>query len=112
MLFRLESILRCLLHPPGDSGNHGACLLGRRTLNQHPPQYGEFRLSVPFVKIILSTENAQPVKVSLVELFLQMNLIGTFIFMTFFFCYIFAPEWGGITKAWSSSDVTGTLTRR
>ena len=38
-----------------------------------------------------------------------MDLIGTFTFMASLICYILALEWGGVTKAWSSPDVIGTL---
>lgn len=52
---------------------------------------------------------AQPVKASPLEIFLQMDLIGIFTIMTSLICYILALEWGGVTKAWSSADVIGTL---
>lgn len=38
-----------------------------------------------------------------------MDLPGTFILMAAFTCLILALQWGGVSKAWNSSEVIGTL---
>lgn len=38
-----------------------------------------------------------------------MDLPGTFILMASFTCLILALQWGGVSKAWGSSEVIGTL---
>lgn len=38
-----------------------------------------------------------------------MDPLGTFTIMAAIVCYLLALQWGGTTKAWSSSDVIGTL---
>jgi MFS transporter, DHA2 family, glioxin efflux transporter len=38
-----------------------------------------------------------------------MDLLGTFTIMAAVVCYLLAFQWGGTTKAWSNSDVIGTL---
>jgi hypothetical protein len=43
------------------------------------------------------------------EKLLQMDFIGTFILMAAFTCLILALQWGGVSKAWKSGDVIGTL---
>lgn len=43
------------------------------------------------------------------EKFLQMDLIGTGLIMAAVICLLLALEWGGVLKAWNSSDVIGTL---
>jgi MFS family permease len=52
---------------------------------------------------------AVPVQAALKEKILQMDLPGTFTVMAAVICYILALQWGGQSKAWSSSDVIGTL---
>ena len=52
---------------------------------------------------------AKPMEATRKEKFLQMDFIGTFTIMAAVVCYILALQWGGITKAWSDSDVIGTL---
>ncbi|RDI87335.1 hypothetical protein Vi05172_g2832 [Venturia inaequalis] len=52
---------------------------------------------------------AKPVEATLKEKFLQMDLPGTFILMASFTCLILALQWGGVSKAWGSSEVIGTL---
>ena len=39
----------------------------------------------------------------------QMDLIGTFTIMAGVVCLLLALQWGGVSKAWSSPDVIGTL---
>jgi MFS transporter, DHA2 family, glioxin efflux transporter len=46
---------------------------------------------------------------SLVEKVLQMDLLGTFLTMAAVVCYLLAMQWGGITYAWNSAHVVGTL---
>lgn len=38
-----------------------------------------------------------------------MDLIGTFTIMAAVICLLLALQWGGVSKAWSSADVIGTL---
>ncbi|KAH6712870.1 putative HC-toxin efflux carrier [Leptodontidium sp. 2 PMI_412] len=52
---------------------------------------------------------AIPVKATLKEKFLQMDMPGSFVVMGAIICYILALQWGGQTKSWNSSDVIGTL---
>ena len=52
---------------------------------------------------------AQPVKASWKEKILQMDIPGTFTIMAAVVCYVLALQWGGVTKAWSDSQVVGTL---
>ncbi|KAH1521084.1 hypothetical protein KXW39_006112 [Aspergillus fumigatus] len=52
---------------------------------------------------------AQPAKASWREKFLQMDLLGTFTIMAAVVCYLLALQWAGVTKAWSSADVIGTI---
>nr|OQO11966.1 hypothetical protein B0A51_17373 [Rachicladosporium sp. CCFEE 5018] len=43
------------------------------------------------------------------EKILQMDLPGTFIILAAIVCLLLALQWGGISKAWNSADVIGTL---
>ncbi|KAL8644788.1 MAG: hypothetical protein Q9226_007592 [Calogaya cf. arnoldii] len=52
---------------------------------------------------------AKPAPATYWEIFQQMDLPGTLILLAAFICYIFALEWGGVTKSWSSPDVIGCL---
>lgn len=52
---------------------------------------------------------AVPVKATLKEKILQMDLPGTFTIMAAVICYILALQWGGQSKSWNSGDVIGTL---
>lgn len=52
---------------------------------------------------------AKPAEAKPLEIFLQMDLIGTFTILCSLICYILALQWGGVTKAWASADVIGTL---
>jgi hypothetical protein len=52
---------------------------------------------------------AVPVKATLTEKILQMDLPGAFVIMAAIVCYILALQWGGQTKPWNSSDVIGLL---
>jgi hypothetical protein len=54
-------------------------------------------------------EAARPTNATLREKLLQMDPIGTLTILAAIVCYILALQWGGITKAWSDSDVIGTL---
>jgi len=42
-------------------------------------------------------------------LLLAFDFPGSIIMMASLICFFLALEWGGISKAWSSSDVVGTL---
>lgn len=53
--------------------------------------------------------NSKPAEATAFEIFLQMDLIGTFVGMAALICYILALQWGGVTKSWNSADVIGTL---
>lgn len=52
---------------------------------------------------------AIPTPAPLKEKILQMDLPGTFTLMAAIVCYILAMQWGGQSKAWSSSEVIGCL---
>ncbi|KAL2056622.1 hypothetical protein ABVK25_003016 [Lepraria finkii] len=52
---------------------------------------------------------SKPVKADWKEKLLQMDPLGTLTIMAAVICYILALQWGGTTKAWSSSPVIGTL---
>ena len=52
---------------------------------------------------------ATPQPASWTEIFLQMDLVGTFLIMAAVVCYLLALQWGGSTKLWSDSSVIGTL---
>lgn len=52
---------------------------------------------------------AKPAKATWREKFLQIDPLGTFIIMAAVVCYLLALQWGGVTKAWSSADVVGTV---
>lgn len=50
-----------------------------------------------------------PVRATLLEKLLQMDLIGTSLIMGAVISFILAMQWGGQTKAWNSADVVGLL---
>lgn len=54
-------------------------------------------------------ERAKPVEATWREKILQMDFVGTFTLMGAVVCFLLAMQWGGVTKAWSSADVVGTL---
>ncbi|PSN59526.1 MFS gliotoxin efflux transporter glia [Corynespora cassiicola Philippines] len=63
-----------------------------------------------FVIIFFSTpDHGKPVRATLREKMLQMDFGGTFLLLGAVICFLLAMQWGGITKAWSSSDVIGTI---
>ncbi|KZF23703.1 MFS multidrug transporter-like protein [Xylona heveae TC161] len=67
-------------------------------------------ISAVLIFLLFSTpKTARPVEATLLEKFLQMDLFGTFTILAAVVCYLLALQWGGTTKAWSSSDVIGTL---
>lgn len=47
--------------------------------------------------------------VPLREKLLQMDIVGTFTIIAALVCFLLAMQWGGLTKAWNSPDVVGTL---
>ncbi|KIM96947.1 hypothetical protein OIDMADRAFT_131347 [Oidiodendron maius Zn] len=75
--------------------------------------YINLPIGIPSALIILilfkTPAAAKPVKASLRETFLQMDLIGTFIIMGAIISFTLAMEWGGVTKPWDSADVIATL---
>lgn len=63
-----------------------------------------------FVIFFFSTpDHGKPVRATLREKMLQMDFGGTFLLLGAVICFLLAMQWGGITKAWSSSDVIGTI---
>lgn len=67
-------------------------------------------ISAVIITFLFTTPaQAVPVKASLKEKFLQMDIPGSFVIMGAIVCYILALQWGGQTKAWNSSEVIGTL---
>ncbi|KAJ9647353.1 hypothetical protein H2199_002342 [Coniosporium tulheliwenetii] len=54
-------------------------------------------------------ERAKPVEAIWREKILQMDFVGTFTLMGAVVCFLLAMQWGGVTKAWSSAHVIGTL---
>ena len=52
---------------------------------------------------------AKPQEAPLKEKILQLDLIGSFLFMACMVCLLLALQWGGTTKPWSDSSVIGTL---
>ncbi|PKS08405.1 hypothetical protein jhhlp_005349 [Lomentospora prolificans] len=50
-----------------------------------------------------------PVKASLMEKILQMDLVGTVMIMGAVVCFLLGLQWGGQTKPWNSSEVIGLL---
>ena len=52
---------------------------------------------------------AKPLNATMKEKILQLDLVGSFIFMAAFVCLILALQWGGSTKSWSSADVIGCI---
>lgn len=67
-------------------------------------------VSAAIILIFFRTpQAATPLQAKLKEKFLQMDFVGTFTIMAAGICYILVMQWGGVTKAWDSSAVTGTL---
>ena len=52
---------------------------------------------------------SKPVKATLKEKILQMDLLGGFTIMAAVICYLLALQWGGVTKSWSEPSVIGTF---
>lgn len=52
---------------------------------------------------------AKPQEAPLKEKILQLDLVGSFLFMACMVCLLLALQWGGTTKPWSDSNVIGTL---
>lgn len=52
---------------------------------------------------------SKPVQAPLSEKIWQMDLSGTAIILGAAICFLLAFQWGGVSKAWSDSDVIGTL---
>ncbi|KAK1598198.1 major facilitator superfamily transporter [Colletotrichum navitas] len=65
-------------------------------------------VSVAIILFYFTTPpHAVPVKASLLEKFLQMDLIGTFLIMGATISFLLALQWGGHTHPWNSSTVIG-----
>jgi Fungal trichothecene efflux pump (TRI12) len=47
--------------------------------------------------------------VSLKEILLQLDLLGTIVIIGAMTCFLLDTQWGGVTKSWGSADVVGTL---
>lgn len=63
-----------------------------------------------FIVVFFRTPKAaKPQPATLKEKILQMDLPGTFTIMAATVCYLLAMQWGGTSKAWSSSNVIGLL---
>ncbi|KAF2231042.1 MFS multidrug transporter-like protein [Viridothelium virens] len=63
-----------------------------------------------FITIFYTTpDHAKPVRATWREKLLQMDFVGTFLLLASVICFLLAMQWGGVDKAWSSSDVIGTL---
>ncbi|KAI9721626.1 MAG: hypothetical protein M1828_005117 [Chrysothrix sp. TS-e1954] len=54
-------------------------------------------------------QHIEPTPASVREKFLQMDLIGFFLFVGSMICFMLAMQWGGVDYAWNSSQVVGTL---
>jgi len=67
-------------------------------------------LAGAFVMIFFSTpDHGKPVKAPWKEKLLQMDFGGTSLLLVAVICFLLAMQWGGVTKAWSSGSVIGTL---
>ncbi|KAK4191007.1 major facilitator superfamily transporter [Podospora australis] len=54
-------------------------------------------------------KHAEPVKADLKEKLLQMDILGAFILVGAIVTYLLALQWGGQSKSWGNSEVTGLL---
>ena len=52
---------------------------------------------------------AKPQPAPLKEKILQLDLVGSFLFMACMVCLLLALQWGGTTRPWGDSSVIGTL---
>jgi hypothetical protein len=68
-------------------------------------------VALGIILLFFQTPNAAKklTEASLVEKVLQMDLLGTGLTMAAVVCYLLAMQWGGITYAWNSAHVVGTL---
>jgi MFS family permease len=53
--------------------------------------------------------HVKPASSTMKELLFSFDFLGILIMMASLICFCLALEWGGIIKAWDSSDVIGTL---
>lgn len=85
-----------------------------------PTDLGSFYINLPIgatsAGIILLTFKSPRASVdeeshdfSFLKKIKQIDLIGTLLIMSAIICILLALQWGGVSKAWSSSDVIGTL---
>ncbi|MCJ1470076.1 hypothetical protein MMC07_008721 [Pseudocyphellaria aurata] len=53
--------------------------------------------------------SAKPAPATWKEILLQMDFPGLVTLLASIICFVLALQWGGVTKAWGSADVVGTL---
>jgi hypothetical protein len=53
--------------------------------------------------------SARPTYATWKEISLQMDIPGLITLLGSIICFVLALQWGGVTKAWGSADVVGTL---
>lgn len=53
--------------------------------------------------------SAKPTPATWKEIFFQMDLPGLVTLLSSIICYVLALQWAGVTEAWGSADVVGTL---
>ena len=53
--------------------------------------------------------HAKPVAATVKEILLQLDLPGAAILIGALVCFLLDMQWGGVSKAWNSADVIGTL---
>ncbi|KAI9642731.1 hypothetical protein NHQ30_008462 [Ciborinia camelliae] len=86
-------------------------------LTQHASWRWCFYINLPiggvaallFVFAYRSPPQAAPAKIPLKQFILNMDIPGIILLLGSLTCFFLALEWGGATKAWSSSDVIGVL---
>ncbi|KAF3490692.1 MFS gliotoxin efflux transporter glia [Arthroderma uncinatum] len=63
-----------------------------------------------FIVVFFSTpDHGKPAPAAPREKILQMDLGGTSLLLGAVICFLLAMQWAGVTKAWGSADVIGTL---
>lgn len=86
-------------------------------LTQHASWRWCFYINLPiggvaallFVVAYRSPPQAAPMKITLKEFILNIDIPGIVLLLGSLICFFLALEWGGVTKAWNSSDVIGVL---
>jgi hypothetical protein len=75
--------------------------------------YASFFINLPIGGIALGLilllfkppSSAKPVAASWKEIFLQLDLPGTFVILASLVCFLLATQWSGVTRAWDSPSV-------